>query len=169
MKQTGIYMYSAGNFTGLNLWMEWKWFRSCTQRNRWPVTMPRGVGLNPHPRGTATSSVTSTCVSPPSVWSSQGPGMVSLKCGNLQLFECQLLLQGSHKALCPSMIWWIGKAVMYQMIDCDHVTMTLNLIQCVCHTGIFVQYLLRLRNKPFIMYFGFGFISLTYLWESRWE
>ena len=52
---------------------------------------------------------------------------------------------------------------MYQMneiqkFNCDHVTMAFkNLIQCVCHTGMFVQYLLRLRNKPFITYFWFEF------------
>ena len=46
--------------------------------------------------------------------------------------------------------------------NCDHVTMAFkNLIQCVCHTGMFVQYLLRLKNKPFIVYFWFEFVSDT--------
>ena len=53
------------------------------------------------------------------------------------------------------MSWWIGKAVMYQMnevqkFNCDHVTMA-------CHTGMFVQYLLKLRNKLVIKYFWFEF------------
>ena len=45
-------------------------------------------------------------------WSHQS---VEINWSFLPVFECQLLLQGSHKALCPSMSWWIGKTVMYQM------------------------------------------------------